>query len=55
MGLLGAKVVEAGAGTCVIEVPYRNDLSQQERYFHGAVTAVPSATPTEATPHASAP
>jgi acyl-coenzyme A thioesterase PaaI-like protein len=38
MGLLGAKVVEAGAGTCVIEVPYRNDLSQQERYFHGAVT-----------------
>jgi len=38
MGLLGAEVVEAGAGTCVIEVAFRNDLSQQERYCHGAVT-----------------
>jgi acyl-coenzyme A thioesterase PaaI-like protein len=35
MGLLGA---EAGAGTCVIEAPYRDERTQQERYFHGAVT-----------------
>jgi uncharacterized protein (TIGR00369 family) len=38
MGLLGAEVVEAGSGTCVIEVPFRDELTQQERYFHGAVT-----------------
>jgi uncharacterized protein (TIGR00369 family) len=38
MGLLGAEVVEAGAGTCVIEAPYRDERTQQERYFHGAVT-----------------
>ena len=30
--------MEAGAGTCVIEVPFRDELTQQERYFHGAVT-----------------
>src|SRR5215208_1195438 len=42
MGLLDAEVVEAGAGTCVIEVPYRDERTQQERYFHGAVTgAIP--------------
>jgi uncharacterized protein (TIGR00369 family) len=38
MRLLGAEVVEAGAGTWVIEVPFRDELTQQERYFHGAVT-----------------
>jgi hypothetical protein len=38
MGLLGAEFVEAGAGTCVIEAPYRDERTQQERYFHGAVT-----------------
>ncbi len=38
MRLLGAKVVEAGEGTCTIEVPFREELTQQERYFHGAVT-----------------
>jgi uncharacterized protein (TIGR00369 family) len=38
MRLLGAEVVEAGEGRCVIEVPFRDELTQQERYFHGAVT-----------------
>lgn len=38
MRLLGAEVVEAGPGFCVIEVPFRDELTQQERYFHGAVT-----------------
>jgi len=38
MQLLGAEVVEAGEGRCVIEVPFREELTQQERYFHGAVT-----------------
>lgn len=35
IGLLGAEVVE---GRCVIEVPFRKDLTQQGSYFHGAVT-----------------
>ena len=38
MRLLGAEVVEAGLGYCVIEVPFSDGLTQQERYFHGAVT-----------------
>jgi uncharacterized protein (TIGR00369 family) len=38
MWLLGAEVVEAGLGTCVIEVPFRDELTQQEKFFHGAVT-----------------
>ncbi len=38
MRLLGAVVVEAGEGWCVIEVPFRDELTQQERFFHGAVT-----------------
>lgn len=37
MRLLGAKVVEAGEGFCTIEVPFSDGLTQQERYFHGAV------------------
>lgn len=38
MRLLGAEVVEAGEGRCAIEVPFSDELTQQERYFHGAVT-----------------
>jgi uncharacterized protein (TIGR00369 family) len=38
MRLLDARVVEAGEGRCVIEVPFSDGLTQQERYFHGAVT-----------------
>jgi uncharacterized protein (TIGR00369 family) len=37
MRLLGARVVEAGKGFCTIEVPFGEDVTQQERYFHGAV------------------
>jgi hypothetical protein len=39
MRLLGAEVVEVGEGTCVIEVPFAEGITQQESYFHGAVTA----------------
>ena len=35
---IGAEVAEAGAGVCVIEVPFRDELTQQESLFHGAVT-----------------
>jgi uncharacterized protein (TIGR00369 family) len=37
MGLLKAEVSDVGAGWCVIEVPYSEKLTQQQRYFHGAV------------------
>jgi uncharacterized protein (TIGR00369 family) len=37
MDVLGAKVSEVGEGWCVIEVPYSDRLTQQQRYFHGAV------------------
>lgn len=37
MRLLGARVIEVGEGTCTIEVPFSEKLTQQERYFHGAV------------------
>jgi uncharacterized protein (TIGR00369 family) len=36
--LLGAEVVEVGKGTCVVEVPFADGITQQESYFHGAVT-----------------
>ena len=38
MRLLGAEVVEVGEGTCVVEVPFADGITQQESYFHGAVT-----------------
>jgi uncharacterized protein (TIGR00369 family) len=38
MDLLGARIVEVGQGTCEIEVAFRDELTQQQRYFHGAVT-----------------
>jgi uncharacterized protein (TIGR00369 family) len=37
MGLLGARVVEAGEGYCTIEVPFSDRVTQQAQYFHGAV------------------
>ena len=37
IGLMGAEVSEVGEGWCVIEAPYREKLTQQQRYFHGAV------------------
>ena len=37
MRLLSARVVEAGEGFCTIEVPFSDGVTQQERYFHGAV------------------
>src|SRR4029077_12882434 len=39
MQLIGAKLVEAGRGRAVIEVPYRDELTQQNGYFHGGVVA----------------
>lgn len=41
MRLLGAELVELEEGRCVIELAYREDLTQHHGYFHaGAVGAV---------------
>src|SRR5690349_10987813 len=37
MTLFGAQLVEARDGRAVVEVPYREDLTQQHGYFHGGV------------------
>jgi len=37
MSLLGAQIVRVGHGTCEIEVPFRDEITQQQRYFHGAI------------------
>ena len=35
--MLGAELIEAADGRAAIEVPYREDLTQQHGYFHGGV------------------
>lgn len=41
MAHLGARLVSAGAGTCVVELPFRPELSQQDGFFHaGALTTI---------------
>ena len=37
MTLIGAELVEAAEGRAVIELSYREDLTQQHGYFHGGV------------------
>lgn len=39
MRLIGARLLEAGAGRCVIEADWREDLTQQHGFFHAGVTA----------------
>ena len=39
MCLLGAELVEVENGRAVIEVPYRDDLTQQHGYFHAGVVS----------------
>ena len=34
----GARMLEADAGRCVLEMPWREDLTQQHGYFHAGVT-----------------
>jgi acyl-coenzyme A thioesterase PaaI-like protein len=40
MGLLSAQIVRVGHGTCEIEVPFRDEITEQQRYFHGAVAGM---------------
>lgn len=37
MAYLGADLGAVGPGVCEIRLPYRDELSQQHRYFHGGV------------------
>ncbi|MGF1473195.1 MAG: PaaI family thioesterase [Rubrobacteraceae bacterium] len=37
MKTLGAELVDLGQGLCVVEVPFSEKITQQDRYFHGAV------------------
>lgn len=39
MNLVGARLIHIAAGECVIELPYREDLTQQHGYFHAGITA----------------
>ena len=39
MSLFRAELVEAADGRAVIEVPYREDLTQQHGYFHAGVVS----------------
>ena len=38
MQYLGAVITVIEPGRCEIQVPFRNDLSQQDGYFHGGVS-----------------
>lgn len=37
MGFIGAQLTHLAPGECVIELPYREALSQHHGYFHGGV------------------
>ena len=37
MALIGARLMHVGPGVCEIQLPYREDLSQQHGFFHGGV------------------
>jgi len=39
MSMIGARLVRVEPGHVQIELPYRDDLSQQHRFIHGGVTA----------------
>jgi uncharacterized protein (TIGR00369 family) len=39
MRLLGAVLIQVGGGRAIIEVPFRDDLTQQHGYFHAGVVS----------------
>jgi uncharacterized protein (TIGR00369 family) len=40
MGLIGARLTTVEPGRCVIELPVRDDLTQQHGYVHGGVVGM---------------
>lgn len=39
MTLLGARLAEVAPGRCRIELPFRDDLTQQNGFFHAGITS----------------
>ena len=39
MDLIGARITRVAPGEAVIELPYRDDLTQQHGFFHGGITS----------------
>ena len=39
MGLIGAEMTTLAPGRCVIQLPFRPDLTQQNGFFHAGVTS----------------
>jgi uncharacterized protein (TIGR00369 family) len=37
MGFIGAELTDIRPGTCEIQVPYKNELSQQHGFFHAGI------------------
>jgi uncharacterized protein (TIGR00369 family) len=37
--LIGARLLEFGGGVATLEIPFRDDLSQQNGFFHGGLIA----------------
>lgn len=52
MRLLDAEVAAAGEGRCEILVPFYGGLTQQESFFHGAVTGAIADTARSSSPAA---
>jgi len=40
MALIGARLTEVVAGRCTIELPVRNDLTQQHGFVHGGIVGM---------------
>src|SRR5689334_14174862 len=40
MHLIGARMTGIAPGACTIEVPYRDDLTQQHGYFHAGIVGM---------------
>jgi len=40
MGLIGAQMATVEPGRCTIELPVRDDLTQQHRYVHGGIVGM---------------
>ena len=40
MQLIGARLVSLAPGACTIELPYRDDLTQQHGYIHAGIVSM---------------
>jgi uncharacterized protein (TIGR00369 family) len=40
MGFIGARLIRVDPGVVEIELPYRDELTQQHKFFHGGITTM---------------